>query len=209
MTVLWIWLLFHILVFALKVWDTQNFEAGIRAVLRVLQYEFFYISCGLVFVFDLLLRIVTWLAQETNPEPYRTIRPKQQKGVKPKTAQTKIIEPKITEHKITRPAKKSQPPVSRMVSHYDCDGGDVLSRLGAAWFVKYMYFHKIDNNYKDWNLAGCGNKIAAYLKSSQYYKAWLQYILTLSDADLKDPVIDADEMREMATRLLQTFDKDE
>lgn len=171
----WFWL--HVLLWVGAWLVTQDFGDAVRFVMRCLWFEISCIFGAVVIVFVLLARIATWLLSVVDSASHQD-------------AQTQ----KPARDAKSR-AKKQKAP------RYDCDGGELLERIGPAWFVNYMYFHKIDRSCKDWSAVG--NKITTYMASAQYHLKWLEFILTLDDSELKDSYADADEIRERAQKLIK------
>lgn len=86
---------------------------------------------------------------------------------------------------------------------FNCNGGQILSRIGASFFVSYLYYLKVDKNHLAWdtfkNKSLKRDRIKLINRYSIYYKDWVNYIINvltpsplirntigLSDADVVD-----------------------
>lgn len=93
-----------------------------------------------------------------------------------------------------------------MSSHsFKFNGGEILSKMGASWFVSYAYFEKIDKTHKNWNkIPTVQTRISKYNNSRNYHKDWLKEILFMNLANLNKNTIalKAEDIIAMAKRLL-------
>lgn len=93
-----------------------------------------------------------------------------------------------------------------MSSHsFKFNGGEILSKMGASWFVSYAYFEKIDKTHKNWNkIPTVQTRISKYNNSRNYHKDWLKEILSMNPANLNKNTIalKAEDIIAMAKRLL-------
>lgn len=73
-----------------------------------------------------------------------------------------------------------------MSNAFNFDGGELLSKMGATWFVSYSYFKEIDGSHKNWNLINnATNRISVYNRSIKYHKFWLEQVLIMNDSRLR------------------------
>lgn len=89
---------------------------------------------------------------------------------------------------------------------FNFNGGDVLSKMGATWFVSYTYFHYIDKNHRNWEKISTAEYRKGIWGSSQnYHKEWLEQIVYMSDKRLnKNQIgVDSKTTKSMARQLLQ------
>lgn len=96
-----------------------------------------------------------------------------------------------------------------MANHnFSFAGGDILSKMGAAWFVSYAYYEKIDRTHKSWNLVSTASSRASKYKSGvSYHKEWLQEVLVMKDENLNKNTIglDARRVKAMASEILNNW----
>ena len=93
-----------------------------------------------------------------------------------------------------------------MATHdFSFDGGDILSRMGASWFVSYSYYKYIDNNHINWSLVSTAqSRISKFNTSKSYHKYWLNQVLIMNPANLSKNTIgiSASQTKSMARELL-------
>ena len=90
--------------------------------------------------------------------------------------------------------------------NFNFDGGEILSNMGATWFVSYSYYLCIDENHYNWNKTNSLNtRIHNYNKSKKYHDYWLEQVLKMSDAKLNTNKLNlkAHEIKEMARKILK------
>ena len=65
-----------------------------------------------------------------------------------------------------------------MSKHYfNFDGGYLLSKMSASWFISYYYFNHIDKDEKSWQTISTFDKrISVYNNSQDYHKYWIEKI---------------------------------
>lgn len=84
-------------------------------------------------------------------------------------------------------------------------GGEILTMMGATWFVSYSYYEKIDKTHTNWQLVKTANmRKSKYLNSRNYHKFWLEQVLSMDEDRLNTNTlqIDAYETKRMASELL-------
>ena len=89
---------------------------------------------------------------------------------------------------------------------FNFDGGEILSQMGATWFVSYTYYLCIDERHKNWDKTKSLNtRIYNYNKSENYHNYWLEQVLKMNDAKLNTNKLNlrAHEIKEMARRILK------
>lgn len=98
-----------------------------------------------------------------------------------------------------------------MAAHnFNFDGGEILTGMGATWFVSYAYYEKIDKNHRNWKkVSTAQTRLSRYNKSKQYHKAWLQEVVVMNPANLNKNTIglNASQTVAMAKELLASLDK--
>lgn len=86
------------------------------------------------------------------------------------------------------------------------EGGEILTTMGASWFVSYAWYEKIDKTHTNWKQVSThNNRVSVYKNSRNYHQKWLLYILSMMDDNLKKNRIglEAKEVKKMATELLK------
>ena len=93
-----------------------------------------------------------------------------------------------------------------MASHnFSFEGGEILTGMGASWFVSYAYYQKIDRTHKNWDrVTTTQPRISKFNKGAEYHKAWLQEVIYMNPANLNKNTIGltAEETKRMARELL-------
>ena len=88
---------------------------------------------------------------------------------------------------------------------FSFDGGDILSKMGASWFVSYSYYKYIDNNHTNWSRVSTSqSRISKFNTSKSYHKYWLNQVITMNPANLSKNTIgiSAIQTKSMARELL-------
>ena len=92
---------------------------------------------------------------------------------------------------------------------FNFEGGDILAKMGASWFVSYLYCIRIDDYHRNWELVSTANvRASSFCGSKQYHKLWLKEILKMNPAKLNTNTIDlsAEEVKKMASELLENWE---
>lgn len=94
-----------------------------------------------------------------------------------------------------------------MATHsFSFEGGHILSKMGATWFVSYAYYEKIDQKHRNWNKVSTAKmRLARYNEGRSYHKAWLREVLAMDPQNLNKNTIglDAFQVKQMAKKLLE------
>lgn len=73
------------------------------------------------------------------------------------------------------------------------EGGEILTGMGASWFVSYAYYDKIDKTHRNWDrVATTQPRISKYNKGKCYHKAWLKEVLAMNPTNLNKNTIGLD-----------------
>ena len=91
---------------------------------------------------------------------------------------------------------------------YEFDGGELLTGIGAAWFVSYCYYNNIDPTHQNWDKVKTKrNRISKYDNSIKYHKGWLLEIPSMSDEKLGQNTfgLTGAQVKEMARELLKVL----
>ena len=93
-----------------------------------------------------------------------------------------------------------------MASHnFAFEGGEILTGMGASWFVSYAYYEKVDLTHKNWaKVSTTQSRLSRYNKGRKYHKAWLNEVLVMNPANLNKNTIglDAAQTKAMAKAVL-------
>jgi len=89
---------------------------------------------------------------------------------------------------------------------FNFEGGLELSRIGASWFVSYLYHIIIDKSHLNWNrIATVDYRKSVFNKTEKYYKYWLGKVLEMDNKRLNTNKIGVktEQTKEMARKLLK------
>ena len=87
---------------------------------------------------------------------------------------------------------------------FNFPGGDILSKMGASWFISYFYYLKVDKSHDNWKRnKTCRSRINNFQKSKVFHNSFVREILNMSDAKLATNKIglSAKEVKTMAKAL--------
>ncbi|MDO4756498.1 MAG: hypothetical protein Q4A54_09150 [Parabacteroides sp.] len=97
-----------------------------------------------------------------------------------------------------------------MAAHnFTFEGGEILTGMGASWFVSYAYYEKIDRTHMNWSkVATTQPRISKYNKGKPYHRIWLEEVISMNPANLNKNTIglDASQTKRMAKELLNLMD---
>ena len=88
---------------------------------------------------------------------------------------------------------------------FSFDGGEILSKMGASWFVSRAYYDRVDENHRNWDrVSTASSRTSRYVSARCYHKAWLEEVLAMKDERLNKNTIglDAWEVKTMAKEIL-------
>ena len=98
-----------------------------------------------------------------------------------------------------------------MANHnFSFAGGDILSKMGATWFVSYAYYDRVDKNHRNWDrVSTAASRTSRYIAGIPYHKEWLQEVLVMKDENLSKNtiVLDARQVKAMAKEIWTTGNK--
>ena len=93
-----------------------------------------------------------------------------------------------------------------MITHnFSFDGGDILSKMAASWFVSYAYHKYIDNSHMNWSkVSTAGSRISKFNACKIYHKYWLYQVIIMNPNNLNKNTIglSASQTKTMAKELL-------
>ena len=93
-----------------------------------------------------------------------------------------------------------------MASHnFAFEGGEILTGMGASWFVSYAYYERVDPTHRNWaKVSTTQSRLSRYNRGRKYHKAWLNEVLVMNTANLNKNTIglDAAQTKAMAKAVL-------
>lgn len=94
-----------------------------------------------------------------------------------------------------------------MTGHeFTFEGGELLTNMGASWFVSYAYYDRIDRRHMNWDrLRTAKNRISVYNRSGRYHDYWLEKICQMSSDRLSTNQIGLAgyQVKQMASEMLR------
>lgn len=94
--------------------------------------------------------------------------------------------------------------------YFNFTGGDILSRIGAGWFISFWYHNLIDKKHRNWELNYTEKSITSrkskFNNSKQHHVFWLKQILDMKDENLvrhSNLNLSAKEIKQMAKTILE------
>lgn len=97
---------------------------------------------------------------------------------------------------------------ARKAHAFNFEGGDVLNKMGVAWFVSYAYSVRKNHAHDNWRRTTTARMRKAFFdKSVAYHRFWLYKILHMDDKRLNRNTIGltAAQVKRMAHELLDMF----
>lgn len=87
-----------------------------------------------------------------------------------------------------------------MAAHsFNIPGGEILTGIGATWFVSYAYYENIDRSHQNWNrVSTARSRLGRYKNSKQYHKTWLQHIIAMNPENLNKNTIGLNALQTIA-----------
>lgn len=96
-----------------------------------------------------------------------------------------------------------------MASHnFSFAGGEILTGIGASWFISYAYYEKIDRKHRNWDrVATTQTRISKYNKGRLYHNDWINEVIAMNPANLNKNTIglSAEQTKSMAKELLEKW----
>lgn len=89
---------------------------------------------------------------------------------------------------------------------YSFDRGEILSEMGASWFVSYAYYQNVDSNHYAWKrVSTYKDRIGTYKSSAEYHAYWLEKVLDMSISRLATNKmgLSGTEVKNMAKAILE------
>lgn len=71
-------------------------------------------------------------------------------------------------------------------SYFSFTGGKQLTRIGASWFVSYLYFVSKDPTHLNWKkVSTYSTRATLCAKNSAYHKTWINEIVGMNPKQLQ------------------------
>ena len=97
-----------------------------------------------------------------------------------------------------------------MAAHdFNFEGGEILAKMGATWFVSYFYYEKLDKTHDNWSrVSTIQSRISKYNKGKPYHRIWLKEVISMNPVNLNKNTIglEASKTKLMAKALLDLKD---
>ncbi len=90
---------------------------------------------------------------------------------------------------------------------FNFEGGDILTKMGASWFVSYTYYLYVDKTMKKWEqVSTYCSRITRFNNSKSYHRFWLEQVLEMNDNNLNRNSLglNAKDIKEMSKEILHT-----
>ena len=95
--------------------------------------------------------------------------------------------------------------------YFNFDGGEILSRISAAFLVSYAYYEKVDKTHLAWKTANfteksLNSRLSKYDNSRGYHKEWLNEVLKMKYLERVPNKcgLNAEQIKSMARQILNT-----
>ncbi len=85
------------------------------------------------------------------------------------------------------------------------DGGELLTTIGATFFVSYLYHQYVDATHRNWEtVATKSSRISTIDSSARYHSNWLNRVGSMNEANLSKNSLGLTgaEVKEMAKAVL-------
>ena len=93
---------------------------------------------------------------------------------------------------------------------FSFDGGDLLNKMGASWFVSYAYAQTVDPTHRNWaRVSTAASRISKYNRTADYHAAWLRAVLSMAPDNLNRNTLGlrGEEIQAMARAVLEARTK--
>lgn len=90
-------------------------------------------------------------------------------------------------------------------NNFDFAGGEYLTKIGASWFISYMYYINKDRTHLNWkSISTVPTRVSYCNRYSRFHKIWIQEIINMDPKNLSRNKIGLSgiEVIKMAEKLL-------
>jgi hypothetical protein len=91
---------------------------------------------------------------------------------------------------------------------FSFEGGELLTTVGATFFVSYLYYRHVDSTHNNWaSINTKASRISTINRSEQHHRAWLERINGMNDANLGKNTLglDGTAVKKMAQAVLKVL----
>ena len=88
---------------------------------------------------------------------------------------------------------------------FSFENGDILTTMGATWFVSYAYYLNVDGGHTNWQqVSTCQNRMRTFNWSKKYHQFFLSKIAEMKEDNLDKNTLGlkGQEIKRMAKELL-------
>ena len=92
-----------------------------------------------------------------------------------------------------------------MSNAFNFAGGEELARIGATWFVSYLYYVLCDKTHLNWqNVKTVDTRKSNFNGSKSFHKDWLNEVLAMNEdkLDTNEIGVDPNDTKKMARALI-------
>jgi hypothetical protein len=69
---------------------------------------------------------------------------------------------------------------------FNFEGGDMLTTMGASWFVSYAYHLYVNNEHTNWREVGTyQNRQSVFSQSKEYHRFFFEKIIEMNESRLE------------------------
>ena len=92
---------------------------------------------------------------------------------------------------------------------FNFEGGEILTKIGAAWFVSYAYYNYVDKKHLAWKNPkfsdlSVQSRTSNYNKSTKFHLGWLHEVTRMQQLDkhVNKCGLHSTQIKEMAAEIL-------
>ncbi len=72
-----------------------------------------------------------------------------------------------------------------MAGHiFNFEGGKILNRMGASWFVSYAYYLYVNSEHTNWQKVSISMRESYFKKSEEYHRFFFKRIIEMNESKL-------------------------
>ncbi|MFA6860103.1 MAG: hypothetical protein WCR30_01790 [Clostridia bacterium] len=87
------------------------------------------------------------------------------------------------------------------------EGGEILSKISASWFVAYAYYIYVDSSFRAWDckITTLNFRMSKFVCSKRYHNIWLEQVLKMEqlDKNLNSVGLNSCEIKFLANEILK------
>jgi hypothetical protein len=87
---------------------------------------------------------------------------------------------------------------------FNFENGDILTTMGASWFVSYAYYLYVDSKHTNWQDVGHRVRVSKFTNSKKYHHFFLTKICEMNEQNLSKNKLrlKGSKIKQMANELL-------